>query len=94
MFDDLRPKGSAFDDDETLIAGPTPDIEETIVSRPKASAPRRVVRARASTGEGEMTLLGMTAAQRLIIAIMLFLNVAVLGCFLLLATGSVVLPGM
>jgi hypothetical protein len=92
MFDDLRPKGSAFDDDETLIAGPTPDIEETIISRPR-SASRRVVRAR-SSGEGEVTLLGMTAVQRLVIAIMLFLNVAVLGCFLLLATGSVVLPGM
>lgn len=93
MFDDLRPKGSAFDDDETLIAGPTPDIEETVVSRPKAKATSRKV-VRRSSGEGEVTLLGMTAAQRLIIAIMLFLNVAVLGCFLLLATNSVVLPGM
>ncbi len=92
MFDDLRPKGSAFDDDETLVAGPSHDIEETIVSRPKSTS-RRVVRTRAS-GEAEMTLLGMTAAQRLVIAIMLFLNVVVLGCFLLLATGSVVLPGM
>lgn len=78
MFDDLRPKGSAFDDDEQLETSST---AETIVAKPRKKR-------RAS----ETPILGMTAAQRLIIAIMLFLDVTVLGCFLLLATESVVLP--
>lgn len=35
--------------------------------------------------------LGMTAVQRLVLAVMLFLNVCVLGCFCLLATERVAL---
>ena len=79
MFDDLRSKGSAFDDDDELGSSST---AETVVARPRKK--RR---------SDEAPILGMTAAQRLIIAIMLFLDVTVLGCFLLLATEAVVLPG-
>ena len=78
MFDDLRPKGSSFEDEEEQAQ----EIEEV-----PAPAPMK----KRSSGSGEIPILGMTAAQRLVIAIMLFLNVTVLGCFLLLATESVVL---
>lgn len=36
--------------------------------------------------------LGLTPAQRFVLALMLFLNVAVLGCFCLLATEKIWLP--
>lgn len=78
MFDDLRPRGSAFDDDDLESASTT----ETVVVRPRTR----------NRTASEVPILGMTAAQRLIIAIMLFLDVTVLGCFLLLATEAVVLP--
>jgi len=83
MFDDLRPKGSAFDDEEPAEEQ---DIQETLVAAP--AAPRR----RRSSGDTEIRILGMTAIQRLIIAIMLFLNVTVLGCFMLIAFEAVYLP--
>jgi hypothetical protein len=38
------------------------------------------------------TFLGMTAQQRFIISLMLFLMVCVLGAFALVLSGSVVLP--
>jgi hypothetical protein len=38
------------------------------------------------------TFLGMTAAQRFIISLVLFLLICVLGTFALLFTGSIVLP--
>jgi hypothetical protein len=78
MFDDLRPMGSAFDDDEEMETSST---AETVVVKP-----RRTKRS------SEVPILGMTAFQRLVIAIMLFLDVTVLGAFLLLATEAVVLP--
>jgi hypothetical protein len=81
MFDDLRPGGSAFDDDEDK------EQEQEIEEAP-APAAKTVRRRRRSAGESEIRILGMTAAQRLVIAIMLFLNVSVLGCFLLIATGA------
>jgi hypothetical protein len=80
MFDDLRPKGSAFDDDE-----PADEQEIAPVPEPTKAAPRR----RRSSGETEIRILGLTAVQRLILAIMLFLNVTVLGCFMLIAFQAV-----
>ena len=80
MFDDLRVKGSAFDDDETgqeISAAPAPSKKSRRRRKPQST---------------EVLLLGMTAAQRFVVAIMLFLDVTVLGFFLLLATQSVVLP--
>lgn len=41
---------------------------------------------------GERGLLGMTGGQRFILALMLFLNVAVLGLFFLLASGRIDVP--
>lgn len=41
----------------------------------------------ASTPEQETLFLGMTAAQRMLVALMLFLNVLVIGLGLLLVTG-------
>ncbi len=79
MFDDLRPKGSSFEDEEEQ----EPEIEE--------APPAKAAKKKRTSDSGEIPILGMTAAQRLVIAIMLFLNVTVLGCFLLLATESVVL---
>ena len=38
--------------------------------------------------EAERTLFGTTAPQRFVLALMLFLNVAVLGCLCSLATGN------
>jgi hypothetical protein len=87
MFDDLRPKGSAFDDDETIVHTPIPEIDDPA---PAPRPPKVVRRGRVATYE--VPLFGMTAIQRLVLAIMLFLNISVLGAFLLLATGSVVLP--
>ncbi len=36
--------------------------------------------------------LGLTPQQRFVLALMLFLNVAVLGCFALVAFGKIALP--
>ena len=44
------------------------------------------------SGGAERLILGMTATQRLVLALMLFLNVAVLGCLCLLATQTISLP--
>jgi hypothetical protein len=89
MFDDLRPKGSVFDEDQDPELEPQIDDQSKTIFVPASPAPSR----RTSASGPEIRILGMTAAQRLVLAIMLFLNVAVLGCFLLIATGAVVLPG-
>ena len=45
------------------------------------------------TGDyGDRRLLGMTGGQRFVLALMLFLNVAVLGLFFLLASGRLDVP--
>ena len=45
------------------------------------------------TGDyGDRRLLGMTGGQRFVLALMLFLNVAVLGLFFLLASGRIDVP--
>jgi hypothetical protein len=46
-----------------------------------------------ATGSGGSELLfGLTPLQRFVIALMLFLNITVLGCFALLAFQKIVLP--
>ncbi|MBM4423185.1 MAG: hypothetical protein FJ030_07305 [Chloroflexi bacterium] len=81
MFDDLRPKsGSPFEEEDA----PEEEVVEAVPAKP-ASRKRR------SPSSGEVPILGMTAGQRFVLSIMLFLDVTVLGCFLLLATGAVVL---
>jgi hypothetical protein len=42
-------------------------------------------------GEGK-PFLGLTPPQRFVLALMLFLNVTVLGCFALIAFEKIVLP--
>ncbi|MBI3359874.1 MAG: hypothetical protein HY023_02060 [Chloroflexi bacterium] len=41
---------------------------------------------------GNRLILGLNATQRLVLALMLFLNVAVLGCLCLMVTGAFSLP--
>lgn len=73
MFDDLRERSVSPFEEEDV----SPDIEDDF-----GDAARRP-RGR------ERPLLGLTAMQRFVLALMLFLNVFVLGCFCLLATGRV-----
>ncbi len=80
MFDDLRSRNSSpFEDD---------NIEEDVFDE----APAKKTKRKRGNKSGEVPIMGLTAAQRLVLSIMLFLNVAVLGCFLLLAMGRVVVP--
>lgn len=53
--------------------------------------PRQVRKASKSSSNGG-ELLGMTAVQRFIIALMVLLMVCVLGAFFLLVTGKIALP--
>lgn len=46
----------------------------------------------AAQESSQTTFLGMSAAQRFILSLMIFLIVCVLGAFALVASGSVVLP--
>jgi len=80
MFDDLRAKSaSPFEDDET----PGEERDEQ---------PTRKSKKRRRLSGGEIPFFGLTAAQRLVLMIMVFLNVSVLGCFALLALERIVLP--
>ncbi|MBI3244363.1 MAG: hypothetical protein HYZ49_18950 [Chloroflexi bacterium] len=78
MFDDLRSRSSSPFEDDNLDEDNAPEAATAKPKRKKAGKP------------GETPILGLTAAQRLVLSIMLFLNIAVLGCFLLLAMGAVV----
>ncbi|MBI5291464.1 MAG: hypothetical protein HY872_06270 [Chloroflexi bacterium] len=86
MFDDLRSKSvSPFDED--VVIEPEPEMA---APQPMAAMPKRAATTR--RGNGEIPVLGMTAGQRFVLSLMLFLNVTVLGFFLLLVSGAVVLP--
>jgi hypothetical protein len=76
MFDNLRQKSA--DQAEFLSAEAPAPLE------PKAST-RRPARA-------GRPLLGLTPAQRFMLALILFLNVTVLGCFALLVFQKIALP--
>ena len=78
MFDDLRARSSSPFEDDNSEDDNAPENEP---ARPARKKQRR---------SAEVPILGLTAAQRLVLSIMLFLNVAVLGCFLLLALERVV----
>ncbi len=47
-----------------------------------------------SRQQNSETFLGMTAQQRFILSLMMFLMVCALGVFALIITGSVVIPGL
>ena len=104
MFDDLRSQAATpFDDDEQETA-PQPTAR-TVKAKPvagrlpttAASAPaqagtaKKVVRRR-KKAPSEIPLLGLTAVQRFVVAIMMFMLVAVFGFVALLAAGAIVLP--
>lgn len=77
MLDDLR-SSSAFIEDE--------EEEETSL---EANTSMRQPRARR---QSPGTFLGMTAMQRFIISLMLFMMVFIVGVLALMATGSIYLP--
>ena len=79
MFDNLRQKSAEqaeFLSDDAPIA-------------PEPKAARRATTRTSSTGR---PLLGLSPAQRLLLAVILFLNVSVLGCFALLVFQKIALP--
>ncbi len=77
MFDNLRQKSA--EEAEFLNQTEPQPADETVVTR-------RVVRRYARPA------LGLTPVQRFVLALMLFLNVSVLGCFALIAFERIWLP--
>ena len=59
-------------------------------SAPVAASPRVGRRSRRISGGG----LGLTPPQRLVLSVMLFVEVCIVGMFILIATGRVVPPGL
>jgi len=104
MFDDLRSQAATpFDDDEQETA-PQPQAR-TVKSKPvtgslpaaSTAAPVHAGTAKQLTRKkkkapGEVPLLGLTAVQRFVVAIMMFMLVAVFGFVVLLVAGAIVLP--
>jgi len=78
MFDNLRQQ-SVRELEEEENTGPI--IQPAQASASQAAAPRRGAR-----------FLGLTPAQRFVLALMLFLNVTLLGCFALIAFERIALP--
>lgn len=76
MLDDLRSSSSFIDDEEE-----TPAQESEAVYRRPARRRRK-----------EQPFLGMTAQQRFIVSLMVFMMVCILGVVALVATGSITLP--
>lgn len=93
MFDQLRQQsmGGNQDDEATPVVEDSPTLGEA----PRVEAPAR--RPRMSFNPGGLALAGrripfissLSPMQRFVLALMLFLNVSVLGCFALLAFGKI-----
>ena len=79
MFDNLRQKSA--EQAEFLN-------DENEAKPPKPPKPPKARRTGAASGGG----LGITPAQRFMLALMLFLNVTVLGCFALIVFEKIALP--
>lgn len=77
MFDNLRQKSA--EQAEFLSDDAPAPVESKAAARPAARAIGR-------------PLLGLSPAQRLLLAVILFLNVTVLGCFALLVFQKIALP--
>ena len=77
MFDNLRQKSA---EQAEFLSDDVPAPVE-----PK-------VRARAAATTTGRPLLGLSPAQRFLLAVVLFLNVTVLGCFALLVFQKIALP--
>ena len=88
MFDQLRQQSMGGNPDDD-----TPDEDNVTVSdAPAAAAPARP---RMSFNPGGLSgrripfISSLTPMQRFVLALMLFLNVSVLGCFALVALGKI-----
>jgi hypothetical protein len=90
MFDQLRQQSMGGNPDDDT---PTDD-NPTVSDAPSAAAPARP---RMSFNPGGLALAGrrlpfissLNPMQRFVLALMVFLNVTVLGCFALLAFGKI-----
>ncbi len=76
MFDNLRQKSA---EQAEFLSDDAPAPQEPRAKRLMASGTAR-------------PLLGLSPAQRLLLAVILFLNVTVLGCFALLVFQKIALP--
>jgi len=82
MFDHLRQQSSEAD-----------DAEEQEEQEEEPLRPLREYAPAVSAGSGgSERLFGLTPLQRFVIALMLFLNITVLGCFALIAFEKIMLP--
>lgn len=89
MFDNLRQKSQ--EEAEFLNVE---DPEETVVAKPKAKAekPAAAVKPLAVRPARRRGGMGITPFQGFVLALMLFLNVSVLGVFALLVFQKIALP--
>lgn len=91
-LDDFRNDAAFFDDDEEVDAVESSEPESGLdfdYAEPMAESPR--LRQRRGGGD---RFLGMSAPQRLLLTVLLFVEVCALGMFVLIATGRVVPPSM
>jgi hypothetical protein len=86
MFDNLRQRSSQ----DTQEAGLAPEAE-IAEETGEDSAPVAVARP-AGRPAGRNPLDDLTPIQRFVLALLLFLNVSVLGCFALIALEKIALP--
>ncbi len=91
-LDDFRNDAGFFDDEEEDNAAEVSEPESGVdfnYAEPVAATPR-LGRRRGGGGQ----FLGMSAPQRLLLTVLLFVEVCALGMFVLIATGRVVPPSM
>lgn len=77
MFDDLR------NSDQPIFEGEQLNKTEPVLSMPNRPAAKK---------KKSKKILGMTAIQRFVLSILLFLFVCVVGVAVLLLTGKIALP--
>lgn len=77
MFDDLR------NSDQPIFEGEQLNKTEPVLSMPNRPAAKK---------KKSKKILGMTAIQRFVLSILLFLFVCVVGVTVLLLTGKIALP--
>ena len=102
MFDDLRDSGPSDDSDIEESEGLFGDLDEVPESSASLAAPAFADDAfsgfeddplfvgEAATAGDDALVLGMTAQQRAVLSVFLFLDTSVLGCVFLLALGNIV----
>jgi hypothetical protein len=81
MFDNLRQKSA---EEAEFLSDEAPPTAQT-------KAPAKAASAGGAAAAGR-PFLGLSPAQRFLLALMLFLNVTVLGCFALLVFQKIALP--